>query len=222
MKVLSVFKYVFSLVGVVLLIGGAIAYKSSEEFLLEAVSTPGTVVALVKSRSSDSITYQPVVEFVGNDGKSFDFTSSSGSNPPSYSVGEKVEVLYPPANPQDAKINSFFDLWGGAVVMAVMGGIFFLIGGLIFLIGKLKNRKKEYLQRKGTRVEAEFQAVECNRNVSINGRNPFLIVCHWLNPATSEVHKKAKKSECWSKGVIPKNIMSIFHFFPGWRNKNER
>ena len=188
MKVLSIFKYVFSAVGIALLVGAFMSYKSSSEFLEEAVSTHGMVVEMTKSRSSDSISFYPVVEFAANDGQKFEFTSNVGSNPPSYSLGETVEVLYLPTNPQEAKLNYFSDLWAATVVMLVMGVPFLSVGIIIFLIGRLKNRKKDYLTRSGVVVDAQVQSVEPNHRLSINGRNPFVIVCHWLNPATSEVH----------------------------------
>ncbi len=188
MKVLSILKYVFSTVGIAMLIGAVMTYKSTSTFLAEALSEQGTVIALAEERSSDSMSYSPVVQFVGRDGQRVEFTSSIGSNPASYSVGAPVQVLYLPANPQRAKINDFSDLWGMTVFMAVMGVPFFSVGALIFLIGRLKNRKKDYLQRNGEAVAARFQSVAFNRKISINGRHPFVVVCHWLNPETSEVH----------------------------------
>jgi len=56
--------------------------------------TEGTVTELIRVESSDSITYKPVIEFNNQNGSLIEFTSSSSSNPPSYSRGETVEVLY--------------------------------------------------------------------------------------------------------------------------------
>lgn len=188
MKVPSILKYVFSIVGVALFVGTLMSYKSTSDFLEEAVSVQGTVVALAKKRSEDSVTYRPVVEFVTGNGEEVEFTSTMGTNPPRFSVGEQVEVLYLPAEPGDAKINDFADLWWMTIGMAGMGIPFFAVGALIFLIGKFKNRKKASLQRTGVAVEAQFQSVVPNNSISMNGRNPFVIVCHWLNPVTSQVH----------------------------------
>lgn len=188
MKALSILKYVFSTVGIAMLIGAAMTYKSTSNFLAEALSAQGTVIALAEKQSSDSMSYSPVVQFVDRDGQRVEFTSSIGSSPAGYSVGEPVEVLYLPANPQRAKINDFSDLWGMTVFMAVMGVPFFSVGVLVFLVSRLKNRKKDYLQQNGEAVAARFQSVASNQKVSINGRHPFVVVCHWLNPETSEVH----------------------------------
>ncbi|AZS76860.1 hypothetical protein DDE74_35255 [Streptomyces lydicus] len=48
----------------------------------------------------------PVVEFTSADGMPRRFQSSTGSNPPSYEKGERVEVLYRADSPEDARINS--------------------------------------------------------------------------------------------------------------------
>lgn len=188
MKVLSVFKYVFLSIGLAILLGSWMAYKSSRDFLEKAVSTQGTVVDFVKVRGSSSTTFRPVVQFITGQGQEVEFISSTGRSRPSFTVGQQVDILYLPENPEDAKFNNYSDLWSIALVTGVMGGVFFSVGAIIFLVGGLKSRRKEYLLRSGVSVEAEFRAVECNEGVSLNGRNPFVIVCHWLNPSTSELH----------------------------------
>ncbi|AUG07145.1 DUF3592 domain-containing protein [Pseudomonas sp. S09G 359] len=188
MKVLSFFKYVFSAVGIILLVGGFLAYKNTSDFLLDAISAQGTVTGLEQSRSSDSVSYYPIVSFIGINGQPVKFRSSVGSSRSSYAVGEKVEVLYSSSDPAGAKLKSFFALWGATLVMAIMGAVFLSIGGLIFLIGVLKGRKRAYLQRNGVAIEAKIQSVEVKTNISMNGQSPFVVVCQWLNPMTRQLH----------------------------------
>ncbi|MDZ5435197.1 DUF3592 domain-containing protein [Pseudomonas fluorescens] len=188
MKTLSIIKYVFSFVGVALLSGAVTSYKNTNDFLKEVVPATGTVVDFVKSRSSDSVSYRPVVRFVSQDGQVVEFTSSVGKSRRAYSLNDTVEVLYSPFNVQEVKINRFFELWGPFMVMLVMGAVFLSIGLIIVLVIGLRNRKKEYLQRHGVAVEAEIQSVDLNESISMNGKSPFMIVCHWLNPETRELH----------------------------------
>jgi len=188
MRTIAIVKYVFTFAGAGMLLGALFLYQSTRSFLAQATTTIGTVVDLEQSRSSDSTTYRPVVSFTSQKGEAIRFTSSSGSNPPSYSKGEKVEVFYLPAEPYKAKINGFFSLWGGAVIIGGMGGVFFLIGAGITLVIMLKNRSDEYLKKQGIPIETQFQGVEVNKALSVNGRNPFRITTQWLNPETSEVH----------------------------------
>ena len=140
------------------------------------------------SSSTSSYTYKPEVEFKTPNGKRIEFTSSSGTNPPSYSKGEVIEIFYDESLPQNAKINGFFSLWGGAIILGLMGIIFTLIGTSIFLTKHLKSKKIEFLKRNGTPIQAKFQSVGRNRMVAVNKRNPYQIYVQWKNPMTSKRH----------------------------------
>ena len=188
MRTVKVIKYLFPALGLVLLVGALVAYSSTKNFLTTAVIAEGTVIQLVRSTSSDSTTYRPVVEFNTQSGTRIEFTSSSGSNPPSYSQGETVEVLYQESSPNQAKINGFFSLWGLPTILGVMGSVFFVIGTSVFLFGTLNTRKITRLKKSGTPIVAKFQSVEVNGSLEVNGRNPYQICAQWKNPATSELH----------------------------------
>ena len=74
--------------------------------------TTGNVVRLEESNSSEGgcCVYSPVVEFTAG-GQTHSFESGNASDPPAYDVGEEVSVLYDPANPETAQIDSFFERW---------------------------------------------------------------------------------------------------------------
>ncbi len=76
------------------------------------------------------MSYRPVVHFSTEKGEGVEFVSSVGySKGPlfvSYSKGQKVQALYLPATPNDAKINSFFALWGISSIICVVGVCFLL------------------------------------------------------------------------------------------------
>ncbi len=182
---MKVIAYVFTLVGIGILVGAFSLYRNTSSFVTEAFRSEGTVVDLVASRSN---TYRPTIHFINQEGKKVEFTSSVGTNPPSYSKGQKVEILYHPTEPQNAKINDFFSLWGGSVILGGMGGVFFTIGTGIILVGVLKNRKDEYLKKNGVPIETKFQSVEINTSLSVNGKHPFVVLTRWQNPSTSELH----------------------------------
>ncbi len=188
MNVVSIIKYVFTLIGAAVLVGTVYWFQNTRAFVATATTAEGTVVDVVQSRSSDSITYKPVVRYKTAAGEMVEFVSSTGSNPPSYNKGEKVEVLYRSAEPSDASINSFFDLWFGHMILGGLGSIFFLIGGGIIVATTLKGRQGEYLKTQGVPIETNFQSVELNTSVSVNGRHPFRVMTQWQNPATSQIH----------------------------------
>ncbi|WP_206733612.1 DUF3592 domain-containing protein [Flavobacterium sp. YO12] len=154
----------------------------------KAETVQGTVVELISKRSDNSTTYAPVVSFTTKAGNKIEFTSSVSSNPPSYSEGESVEVLYDPAEPKDASINGFASLWIGPLIFGILGTVFFLIGFGIILFGILKQRKTQYLRDNGKRIETKFVQVHLNYGMAVNGRNPFQISSQWLNPQTNEMY----------------------------------
>jgi len=188
MKTISVVKYVFTVVGLGMLVGSFLLYSNTQAFLQSALTASGEVVELVRSRSGDSTTYKPVVEFKTKTGMLIEFTSSSGSNPASYSEGDIVEVLYQDSSPEKAKINSFFSLWGGTTILSVLGSVFFIVGFSIISFGKIKANKIEYLKMNGISVIAKYQSVEINQSLEVNGKNPYKICAQWTNPTTSELH----------------------------------
>ncbi|MFE0100699.1 DUF3592 domain-containing protein [Streptomyces sp. NPDC059009] len=55
------------------------------------------------------------------------FRSPTGSNPPSYERGDRVEVLYRADSPEDARINGFASLW---LLPLIFGGIGLVIAGI--------------------------------------------------------------------------------------------
>jgi hypothetical protein len=194
MKVTVIVSSVFILIGAGMFLGAIYLYQDSRSFLAQAIRTDGVVVDLEKNDKSK--VYNPVVTFIDQEGAAVSFTSSIGSNPPSYAKGEKVDVLYLAASPQKARIDGFMSIWGGAVIFGGLGSTFFLIGVLIILVIMVKGRRDQYLQKKGLPIETEFQGVELNKAVSVNGRNPFRITTQWLNPETSEIHV-FKSNDLW-------------------------
>ena len=188
MKTIKIIKYLFSAIGLGMLVGSFLLYQNTASFLTNAIKAEGVVVNLVASRSSDSTTYRPTVRFKTIEGSMVEFTSSTGSNPASYSRGEKVTVLYLPQQPDEARIDSFFSLWGGATIVGGLGSVFFLIGFGMIIYGVRKQRKKEHLLERGTRINTQYQSVSRNTSLTVNGRHPYVITSQWMNPKTNELH----------------------------------
>ncbi len=188
MKTIAIIKYVFLTIGALMLAGAFYFYQDRQTFLKKAEIVQGTVVELISKRSDNSTTYAPLVSFTTKAGNKIEFTSAVSSNPPSYSEGESVEVLYDPADPKDASINGFASLWIGPLVFGILGTVFFLIGFGIILFGILKQRKTQYLRDNGKRIETKFVQVHLNYGMAVNGRNPFQISSQWLNPQTNEMY----------------------------------
>ncbi|MFJ3487341.1 DUF3592 domain-containing protein [Pseudomonas sp. NPDC090202] len=189
MRVFSLIKYIFLFLGIVTLVITAVTYQGRNDFLDSALPAEGIVVSFQVKRSDGSTYYNPVVEFADRDGEKRSFVSSTGSNPPAYKKGESVDVLYAPHAPEEATINSFFELWGGVVISAILGTVFSSVGALMFLMARFKRKRKEQLMKIGVTVGAQLQSVERNGRFSMNGRNPYIITCQWTNPETYAIHR---------------------------------
>lgn len=135
----------FILVGMGLLVGAFLSYDNTNSFLEKAIRADGVIVKNLERKDVDvdteshrkSVTYFPVIHFVTPKGERIEFNSLVGSNPPRYSVGQKISVLYFPDNPYEARINDSFSIWGFTAIVGVIGGAFFIFGiAFAFMIKK--------------------------------------------------------------------------------------
>lgn len=101
--------------------------------------TEGTVIELVSHRASKGkIVHRPIVVFRDAAGGEHRFVSGASSSPPAYAIGERVPVIYNPADPARAEIDGFVERRLGAVIFAVLGGVFAVVGALV-LYGLWRN-----------------------------------------------------------------------------------
>lgn len=84
-------------------------------------------------------------------------------------------------------VNTFFQLWFAAVLLGVMGSVFFLIGGGILVAGPLRARKNTWLRENGQKIQTKISAVDLNTSLSVNGRHPYVITSQWTDPHTNTV-----------------------------------
>ena len=91
---------------------GAYAAYTSWRLDQEGETTTGRVVRLEESDSSEGgcCVYSPVVEFKAN-GQTYSFEGDNASYPPAYDVGEEVNVIYHPNDPDTAQINKWTERW---------------------------------------------------------------------------------------------------------------
>lgn len=183
----------FALIGLGSLGGTFYAYRYTSSFIETAAEAEGEVVNLVRSGSSSGSssggsTYAPVVKFTAANGERYEFTSSAGSNPPSFRPGDRVRVYYLREDPYDAEIDDFFSLWGGALILGFLGTVFSAFGFGFLLPGVFSRRNNARLRREGTPVQAEIQEVEYRRHIRVGGRSPWRVKAQWRNPRTGLVH----------------------------------
>lgn len=132
-------KIFFMVLGLIFFLVGRSIYKKIKYLTDHGVTTMGTVIDLKKeyfhsTRSGNSVSYNPVVEFKTGTNKLIRFESEVGANPPDFEIHQQVEIIYLPENPQNASIKDGKSLY--LMPYGFMaGGVFaFLVGfGLLFV-----------------------------------------------------------------------------------------
>jgi hypothetical protein len=128
-----------NILGFVFFFGGpcALAYSlvstfRTRDFIRRSVEVTGEVIRLERSvdrgGSASYIEYAPVFSFTVADGNAYTVISKISSSPADFNVGESVRVRYDPTNPQDARIHTFLQTWGAAVIFGVIGIGFTITG----------------------------------------------------------------------------------------------
>ncbi|HTL51091.1 MAG TPA: DUF3592 domain-containing protein [Planctomycetota bacterium] len=110
-----------------MILGSVLIHRRTRKFLSEATRTHGTVVDLEVGTGGDETTYYSVFEFTDGRGEKHRLRSGVASAPPAHKVGQKVEVLYRPNEPEKAKIESFFELWFGSTLLLIIGAMLLVV-----------------------------------------------------------------------------------------------
>ena len=125
----------FVLIGVAVLIGGAVTAVKQSRKAARSIAVTGTVVDLVRRvfNAGSAGVYCPVVEFTTASGQAVRFESEFGTMPASHRVGQSIAVRYDTADPQKAEVDSATSRWLVPGCMVGMG-LGFLGMGLVFLV----------------------------------------------------------------------------------------
>lgn len=138
-------------------------------FINESDSTIGYVTnfkyeySLFRDRyNHHGLIYYPIVTFTDKKDQKRIFTSSLGSSPSPYDIGQQVKVLY---NDSTAKISDFRTLWSGIIFIAFMGTIFSAIGFYLpyFLAKHSENYRINLLNSKRHKRKHKYKILRKNK-----------------------------------------------------------
>lgn len=104
--------------GGALLAGSAYMYFDTQKLVDNSIRVSGTVVDFERRLSKGGSSYYPVIEFITTSGEIHHFTTTGATD---FAKNEKVEVLYDAADPANAKVNAFLELWLGTFALGVFG-----------------------------------------------------------------------------------------------------
>lgn len=112
-------------------------------FMQTATRTEAEIVASGGSRTA------PTFSFTDTTGKTFEVKNKTASS--DYQRWDRVQIAYDPQNPEHAYIIDTWQIYGSAIIAAILGGFLALPGLLIFFITKHNARKNaEILAKTGS------------------------------------------------------------------------
>lgn len=146
----------FAVIAGVALVIGVMVLWNTVELYNAGTRTEGTVLEIRRSqhtedeyvprpdgseyrRTVERSSYAPVIRFATTDGREIEFHGRGGSGT-AFAEGDRVTVIYDPANPIRARIVAFLDLWLPA---AVAFGVAALFGGAVWLSRRARRRPVE-------------------------------------------------------------------------------
>jgi len=129
--------YLLILCGLIAFTAAAIAFRQRQFAATRWASTQGMVVDVTSHAITPGNPYFfPVIEYTTLEGQTFRFEADLGSYPSTPSRGQKVAVLYDPANPQHARLNSVLARWFVPGALAGFGFISTVLGGLFLYLSQ--------------------------------------------------------------------------------------
>jgi hypothetical protein len=126
--------WLFLLAGVTSAVCSLVSFFGTLRFLRVSTEVDGRISRLERTATGGKFgqyRYAPVFFFTATDGKTYTVTSKTTTRSPSFGIGQQASVRYNPANPEDARIDTFFQTWGDAIVLGICG-VFLIATGCNF------------------------------------------------------------------------------------------
>ncbi len=110
----------------------AYLFASQYRFAQRAIRVKATVIAY-DNQSEGSSMYSPLFEFSFN-GVKRTYQSHVSSSSPEFEIGESVEILVDPNDPQSVLINTFLGRWLAFAILGFLGTLFTTLGYLVLRV----------------------------------------------------------------------------------------
>jgi hypothetical protein len=108
-------------------------FRQTTFFLDSGIVAEAKVIQLEEVESGDGPAFKPIFEVRNAANVVKLFESKILANPPDYTVGEKVTLIYSPMVNQDFRIKSFWGLYGWSIGLLAFALPLIVIGGGYFL-----------------------------------------------------------------------------------------
>lgn len=180
----------------------------------DKVETVGVITEMAPYRSGNSDTSYHVWVAYQVEGKEYESKLNGYSS--DFYKGKEIEIYYEKNNPSKIGVKSL-DLL--VLIFPGMGFLFMTIGGIGIFVKLNKKRRKEQLKEKGELIYANYTETILNRAYTVNGRNPYNIICEWNNPSDSKKYL-FRSENIW---INPEDIIQERNIktFPVYINPNK-
>ncbi|MGA7305587.1 MAG: DUF3592 domain-containing protein [Rhodothermales bacterium] len=128
---------VFALIGTAVIAVGTSIYQQHSALKAGGLTTTGDIVRFERIGKQGGAEIQgtilvPVVRFVTASGQEVTFLGSTDTNPPwaDRRAGGKITVIYDPLNPENARIDTFAEIWFAPLLLWAIGVAAILIPSL--------------------------------------------------------------------------------------------
>jgi hypothetical protein len=186
MRSLLIFFGVFAAIGSICFIVTVVTFYSTIKRSGSWVEAKGTISGFTDS---------PIVTF-DYYGQEQQFRSAFSSS--DMRVGDEVTVHFPPDQPQEAEIKSFFTQW----FLPMFFSIFALVFGGIGFIGGAKQLRRFNAKRdlftygKGRKTTLPVTDIILDTSFKVNGRSPYRIMCQYHDAVSNTVYE-FKSDHIW-------------------------
>ncbi|WHA41735.1 DUF3592 domain-containing protein [Agrobacterium larrymoorei] len=188
MKIIKLIGWGFAVFGLVFVVVGAGIYYSDSQFAARALKAKGVVTDMVRPERN-STSYSAIVRFTDAQGQQQEMADKMSSNPPRFSRGEEVDVLYDPQSPSNAMIDDAFGRYFLPGMFSGLGAVIATMGVAILVVSAIRKRGRARLLRFGRPVEAEFLEVFRDQKITVNGTNPFRVAAQAKDPTTGQLRR---------------------------------
>ncbi|MBR1854737.1 MAG: hypothetical protein IJ794_16595 [Lachnospiraceae bacterium] len=193
-RTLVLFYVLFPLIGLGLMVGGWFFLMNTQRFHKTAVEITATISSIERYTDSDGDVHHRVYIDYDFDGVHYGDVRL-GEYSSSMYEGKQLTLLADPADPLNVQgKNSGYVV---SIVLLVMGLVFAAIGLVPAILSVLNKNKGKKLMQEGRHIQGVVESIELNPNFSVNGRNPYIIICTYQDIYTGVTYR-FKSDNLWT------------------------
>ncbi len=189
-------RYLLLITSLLLLSLSAVEAWHGYDFSSRMHRAQGVVVDLHRDTLEDDFHFHPVISYHDDSGKEYRHVPGVGGDADDYAIGQRVSIWYEPGEPLEARLVGFYELWGVALLTALLGA-----AGLVgFLLRRAAPPPPPspglQLHTGGRPVKARLEGVMHNTELEVNGFSPFRLQARWRDPK-EEVELTFYSQDLW-------------------------